>query len=1469
MGLSLLESFRKLIRQDTVRVGEPVGNIHGAVRVDLADVGEVRTQTWLVLRINGSQLPSLIDYFDAFAEQSSTLTLETAVEGVLSVTSRPNTVLLLRSVVAVERSSSFNLDITVPGTGASAAVYLDGTLLRTVSGTVAVPVTVTAGRHTLYVLVAAPSVAVTVPTRVSLIGETDIPRAPQWVSTETGYLDEGAGTARNILRWLSDPEVGSYRVYRREPVLLANLLKAGDGVVTESTALGADNTYAVVIAGDHGQALTTGSVLLVNGEAVGIVTSVVVTQLTADNPATTEVDESTYSTAVTCRLPVELETLPNLVGQLPYVGSFNEIARVSRVVNTSIVEYVDSAVNKDRAYEYVLRATGLVDETVLSPMSTVRYMVAGDTTPPGPIDFLDDYPAILNRQVTVKFQTPTDLDYAGVNVYHRTEIQNSTPTGFEPYGVSSISGNRLVVTSDNNEFPVEVDNDLTGYLLQFDIEEYDTYVFTIASNTASAVTLTEAIPQDIVTAISASPTTVGMLIFKDTQIRTDAGLPNRLDELQFLADNYGRYFFCSFDRAGNEQRLADAVTWEYTPDNDVFSQPPVVGIRQLVESEQNVFVETLNATTTLNSTTATVSSTSALVAGMAVRGNANIPAGTTVISVLSGTTVQLSNPATAAGTTSTTFALDNHVQYALLELWAYNPGVADAAKFDGVTLYYQREVQDAQPIALNPIPNSDRPFPDLIQLETVTASVTTTAGSVTATMTDTSGLRLGMVITGNARIPANTTVATVVNATTFTLSANATSTGSGSTTFTLTAKAKAVVDNPTATRSRFVLLNREYAIIRVWAETGSGLSSDITTYIADLDTTPEVQVESYINPLNNTVRFSVVADDDTNGFSWQVDTGTVTAVDTRTIKRVEVDGIPLALGERKVLRVVPYGRYVAGPPVQLLDPGSEVVLELVRTPRSSVVFDSKDSAGNRSSIAVTATFSMVPAPQKLVSNRAGTITASGGQYVLTDSQTPGWTTNAFRTTATGFFYLQLRPTEGQARPTIVRAITANTSNTLTIANNLQDYVGIGAIAYDILDGAVLVRRVPATGGPGAFLPTAGKEYYSRSDEAFEIEFYATKNGSYPENVRRAFIDDDTLPRLRDFAYSQTTIGGETFTDLGFGSADDDATFWEVYEKKGGWPTTDGQAPTTTTPASMSKIDRAYLRFAGSIDQTSYRRSAASMTANDLWYAIAVPKNSFGEVGYPATAQLTVGATELPRIGEVTLVPNVGTNTVTVTWTVSSTTNPATGVIVEAYRSDNQNAPVQGNSTAGGSFTLNVGETIVATGGVSRNWVVSATLSGYNTITRNTTFQVQSGGGGTGGGLTFTGSASIYDLGSCDSQSCVSPLSRPHQRRIIWDLTIPGSTLTYTSPYLVNIEYAMTTATTANPSYTPLVVGLPAAERAYLDSSFCLYSDLAAGTARYWYYRLVLTDLNGTPLGPTVIIPGIGDVMSECSGGNQF
>jgi hypothetical protein len=1307
MALSILESIRKLIRQGTVTVGEPVGNLHGAAPATSVDSEETGTQTWLVMTAPGSTLPDLRTMLDAAAEAEGRMRLEVAEAGQVVVSLRPGTVGLMRTVITVDRNLSFNVDVRTPA-GSAAAVYSNGVLLRTVRGSGLVPVSFAAGQYVLYVLVQGQGVTIGIPRRLTLVGETDIPKTPQWISLQTGYLDEQNGTVANRLRWAADPEAGHYRVLRRQPVLLGDL--DGNGVVVEVGSVRDNAAFMVVLQGLHD--LDPGVSLLHGGRTVGVVIR-------------SELSEADETTAVLCRLPMSPESWQIPVGAQLYVGTFVEVGRVARGTSAAVVEYLDTSVTAGVAYEYALRSAGLIDETLLSPLSVVQYIVAGDVTPPESIELVDGYPQVLNRVVSARYYTPSDADFAGVHVYFRESVVDSEGELFQ---VSTLVADLVtVVLPEDNELP-----DLTDCYVRFLLSGFDEYVFDVASNTNDSITLDVVPPEDMAAAVTAAGN-VEIEILRNVQVKTHLGTPSRVDELSFVAKTHGQYFFCTFDRGGNEQALSAGVMWEYTKDDDVFTGPPVLALRQLLPEEQAYFV------------------------------------------------------------VEDEYDYSDAVRYAVIEVWAYDPQQRKSQRFEGIKIFYQRSGIDNEPVALTPVPAQDLDFPAIVGSEE-----------------------------------------------------------------------EAILDDPDGVRSRYILIDRVRPVIRIWAVNAADQSSDILTYVADIDETPEVQVITAINPLDNTVKITVIADDDTRGITWRIDDSPWTTEDTRSTKKIVIHE-PLPLGVQRLFRVIPYRVFFP----QLAEPGEEVVVELVRTPRSSIAFENKDENGDRSAFHTTVLYSMVPAPVVL---HTGVCTVGAGGVSLTDLGSPGWQAGRFNSSSTSYYYARLRPTAAQGRPVVLRRITGNTPNLLTTASFGTDYVGIGSIPYDIVDGAVLARKVIDGVPQGAFTPKPRREVFARVD-GFEIEFYATKNGSYPEDVRRVVVDSDRLPRLFGFSYREAKIGDLDVLDVGFDHADDDATTWVCYERKGAWPTITGTAPITTVPAELDDMDPLYLRFGGSIDQRSYRRTRPGMAAGDVWYAVAIPKNTFGETGPPYTATYSVPdvddppITPAPALTGLTLTPQVGSSIVDVTWQRNSGVPDSAVINIAASRSVSPGILVNAARTANQSYAYNVGEIITTSpSGTLRSASVTATLQGGNSITRQVSYRVEQA---TGGGVALTNvTTQVISQGVCHNGQCGSAQSQPHVRRINWTLAENGQPVGSGSPYRLNI---LVSHDLIPNQWWPLVFSVDPADSSYLDTTYCQFHDTTwfqSGDETYWTYRVVVVNLEGIPVGISQDTNQVWAKLIRCSGAND-
>lgn len=128
--------------------------------------------------------------------------------------------------------------------------------------------------------------------------------------------------------------------------------------------------------------------------------------------------------------------------------------------------------------------------------------------------------------------------------------------------------------------------------------------------------------------------------------------------------------------------------------------------------------------------------------------------------------------------------------------------------------------------------------------DVVVLNVSTTLSSTTATTTSTAGLKPGAVISGNANIPAATTIASITNATTFVMSAAATATAASiSTTFTQTITALAVDGITLALNDRVLVKNQTSTLqngIYYLSTLGSATVPWVLTRALDADTSSEL-----------------------------------------------------------------------------------------------------------------------------------------------------------------------------------------------------------------------------------------------------------------------------------------------------------------------------------------------------------------------------------------------------------------------------------------------------------------------------------------------------------------------------------------------------------------------------------------------------------------------------------------------------
>lgn len=528
--MNLLELIRRAIRQNTVNVGEPVKNLHGASAAFIQGLELTADQTWMRLSIVGTELVSIADFYTVYgADALNPFTIETANGGVLTHTETQGVVQLYRGVVTLDTSTNMQFTVKLAGGASKAALYIDGVLDRSDVEKLATTRILDAGQHLIEIMAVSNEVTITTPVEIQIDGTADVMLPPAWASLTTGYADAAGATTIVTLKWNVDPRAGGWRIFRRQQTALGPIAAVNDAKA---------GRYTMNISGGNFETnLPAGNEVYANNSLVGTV--ILATY-----------DPVSNTTSVTIQLPKTLfVSNPGWAGKIAATGLSSELTRIRRTSAAGVVTYVDNTVTLGQAYWYVIQAYSLFDDTIVSPFSEARLTVAGDTTPPASITFNTGYPQATNRVVRVRFHTPSDVDYNGVRVVYRQSLTGTvssysgTSMGVTVSGLlaGQVNGWRVLPTSGN------ATRDEKG----------------IVTNTATTLTLDQTYES-----INAPQVGDAVTLYKDTSVVTDHGVPNVDDELIFTAPGYGTYQFRSFDLAGNEQNDASCLTWNFTQQLD-------------------------------------------------------------------------------------------------------------------------------------------------------------------------------------------------------------------------------------------------------------------------------------------------------------------------------------------------------------------------------------------------------------------------------------------------------------------------------------------------------------------------------------------------------------------------------------------------------------------------------------------------------------------------------------------------------------------------------------------------------------------------------------------------------------------------------------------------------------------------------------------------------------------------------------
>jgi hypothetical protein len=570
-----VELIRQLIRQQTNLIGQPVTNLLGGV----AELGQALLATknsqWRVARIPGSRLPTLDEFYAIYIASTDRITyVANTTTGVVvcgagfrvvgDVLFEPTEVAtyLLLGTIEVPASQSIPVTIESGESGSGEfGLYVDGTLIRRGYGRLQTSVALSAGRHVLQIIGTAQVFGVALPDSILVTTSSENLQIPIWNSLTSAYIDEAAGTTSVTLSWFNALNAGGWRILRSQRQELGAL-----------TSIGSPNSsgeFGVEITGSWLSTIqSAGSQLFAGSELMGTILQV-------------EYDSTLNITSAVVRLVSGRGVVNSFwLNRIASVGQLAELTRIKRTTSTPTITWDDSTVKVGDPYEYGIQAFGLFDETILSGISTLKYIRAGDVTPPASIAFAIGYPKSLNKRATVKFITPADEDYDGVRVYYKL-----IPTS----GVAT-SGGSTTLTDTGKVWTI---NAYTNLFVKITSGTGAGQIRQIVSNTSNQLTIS------VAWAVNPNATSAYQ-VYQFNKVMTDYGVPNAADELMFEPTADGAYYFVTFDKAGNEQWFDDALIWNYVAaTDDTFlgaNLSPILGIEQLTTLAQQALSAPYNDT---------------------------------------------------------------------------------------------------------------------------------------------------------------------------------------------------------------------------------------------------------------------------------------------------------------------------------------------------------------------------------------------------------------------------------------------------------------------------------------------------------------------------------------------------------------------------------------------------------------------------------------------------------------------------------------------------------------------------------------------------------------------------------------------------------------------------------------------------------------------------------------------------------
>lgn len=389
-----------LITKLSRKVGE-VPNLHGNVFEPVVIDSSPQRGGWYLVYGSGTIPRDIV--IDAHESALSPAPVTRSDDGVITLTTAADET---RNLMLY---TGFTPDVPpeAPGTTVPISVtvnkqvevrlYVNDSLFVNRFGSFSTDIPAVKGKNQIQIIVVRPDeVEVTVETPSYLrVGEIpNGPAAPLWEAPALTY--NYYGTHHNAygfkLQWQDDAFVGAWEIHRADYTSVGAINSVTDN---------ADGSYTINVDGLHTQ---VGQDVIIDGTWIGTI------------------QESLQNVSDTDFTVISSVAIGAWTGETMYVSSayglVSTVQRINSLVPTDGVQnFIDYTVRESLPYTYRLAATHPLHPEAKSALSDRETAMAVDSTVPGDVTAVTA--TTYSDRVVVDYTAPTDLDYAGTQVYYQ------------------------------------------------------------------------------------------------------------------------------------------------------------------------------------------------------------------------------------------------------------------------------------------------------------------------------------------------------------------------------------------------------------------------------------------------------------------------------------------------------------------------------------------------------------------------------------------------------------------------------------------------------------------------------------------------------------------------------------------------------------------------------------------------------------------------------------------------------------------------------------------------------------------------------------------------------------------------------------------------------------------------------------------------------------------------------------------